>query len=159
MKQLLLIRHANATHESGYADIERPLTEKGIKNAGIIAGHLHKSDIKPQLLVTSPSLRTHTTANIFAQKLGIMPPMIIKAIYDASEDTLLRVINELPDELDFIALVGHNPGISQVLYTLSGQYKEVHPGTAAIVEFNTGSWQEITGDTGNLIYYNDPKEH
>jgi phosphohistidine phosphatase len=158
MKQLLLIRHAKATHESGYTDFERPLTEKGIKNANTIAGRLHERGIKPQLLVTSPALRTHTTANIFTEKLDITSPIINKAIYDASEDTLLRLISELPDEQDFIALVGHNPGISQILHTLSGEYKDVHPGTAVIIEFDTNSWQEITGDTGKLTYYDDPKE-
>jgi phosphohistidine phosphatase len=158
MKQLLLIRHAKASHESGYTDFERPLTEKGVKNAHEIAQNLQKNGIKPQLLVTSPALRTHTTANIFTETLGLAEPMINKVIYDASEDTLLRVINELPDEQDFIALVGHNPGINQILYTLTGEHKEVHPGTAALIEFEADSWQEVSADTGKLTYYDDPKE-
>ena len=158
MKQLLLIRHAKASHESGYTDFERPLTEKGVKNAREIAQNLQKNGIKPQLLVTSPALRTHTTANIFTETLGLAEPMINKVIYDASEDTLLRVINELPDEQDFIALVGHNPSINQILYTLTGQHKEVHPGTVALIEFDANNWQEITTDTGKLTYYDDPKE-
>jgi phosphohistidine phosphatase len=157
MKKLLLIRHAKATHESGYADFERPLTEKGIAGASAMAQHLLEKEIIPQLFVTSPALRTHTTANIFTDTLKLAPATIIKAIYEAGEITLMRVITELPADQDFVALVGHNPAIAQILYTLSGELKEVPPGTVALIEFDLADWQEIYEDAGKLVYYDNPK--
>ncbi|AMR32080.1 hypothetical protein A0256_11940 [Mucilaginibacter sp. PAMC 26640] len=157
MKKLLLIRHAKATQESGYSDFERPLTETGIADATTMAQHLKEQGIVPQLFVSSPALRTHTTANIFADTLALPPADINKAIYDAGEPTLVRVINELPDDRDFVAVVGHNPAVAQVLYLLSGQIKEVPPGTVSLIEFELNSWQEIYEDSGKLIYYDNPK--
>ncbi|RFZ85543.1 histidine phosphatase family protein [Mucilaginibacter terrenus] len=157
MKKLLLIRHAKATHESGYTDFERPLTEKGVNGATTMAQHLQEKGIVPQLLVTSPALRTHTTANIFTEILKLNPATIIKEIYEAGDRTLLRLINGLPDEHDFIALVGHNPAVEQMLYTLSGAIKDVPPGTVALIEFDAESWQEVDENTGKLTYYDNPK--
>jgi phosphohistidine phosphatase len=157
MKKLLLVRHAKATHESGYSDFERPLTDKGIEGAQNMANHLQKQSIKPQIMVTSPALRTHTTANIFTDTLGIPPATIDKAVYDAAQSTLLRIISSFPQEYDFIGLVGHNPAIAEVLYTLSGALKEVPPGTVALIEFDVESWEEIHEDSGKLTYYDNPK--
>lgn len=157
MKKLLLIRHAKATHESGYDDFERPLTEKGIAGATKMALQLQESSIIPQMIVSSPALRTHQTANIFTDSLKLAPATIINAIYEAGESTLLRLINELPADVDFIGLVGHNPAVSQVLYTLSGELKDVPPGTVALIEFNLNTWEEIYEDSGKLTYYDDPK--
>jgi phosphohistidine phosphatase len=78
MKTLLLVRHAKATHESGYSDFERPLTEKGIHGAEKMAKHLQEKGIIPQLFVTSPALRTHQTANIFTDTLKLAPATINK---------------------------------------------------------------------------------
>lgn len=157
MKKLLLIRHAKATQDAGYTDFERPLTDTGKENAKEMALHLKEKGIVPQLFVSSPALRTHTTANIFTDLLGTPPAELNKAVYDAGEPTLMRIINELPPEYDFIALVGHNPAVSQIAYLLSGTIKEVPPGTVALIEFNLNTWEEIYEDSGKLTYYDNPK--
>lgn len=157
MKKLLLIRHAKATHEDGYSDFERPLTGAGIQGAESMAERLLEQGIIPQSFFTSPSLRTHSTANIFSEKLKLGAATIIKEIYDAADSTLIRVINGLPEDQDFVALVGHNPSVSQVLFTLTNDLKDVPPGTVALIEFDVDSWQEITEDTGKITYYDNPK--
>ena len=70
----------------------------------------------------------------------------------------MRVINQFPEQYDFIALVGHNPGISDILYYLTGETREVHTSTVALIEFETGDWKAVSGDTGKLVYYSSPKE-
>ncbi|GGH19929.1 SixA phosphatase family protein [Mucilaginibacter phyllosphaerae] len=156
MKKLLLIRHAKATHETGFTDFERPLTHKGLKQAETIATRILANNLKPQLLVASPALRTLSTANVFSQVLGLQQAVTDKAIYDASESTLLKVIDNLPQDKDFIALVGHNPGISQVLYYLSGAIKDVPPCAVALIEFELDTWAEIFEQTGKLTFYDTP---
>jgi phosphohistidine phosphatase len=158
MKKLLLIRHAKATHETGYADFDRPLTNKGFEQAELMASRLQKDDIVPQVVVSSPALRTISTANVFIQTLGLPQAITNKAIYDAGQQALLQVIYNLPNNIDFIALVGHNPGISQVLFTLSGAIKEVPPCSVALIEFDVNGWAELHEDSGKLTFYDTPKD-
>jgi phosphohistidine phosphatase len=158
MKKLLLIRHARATHESSFADFERPLTSKGLKQAETMASRLQTNSILPQSLVASPALRTLSTANVFSQTLGLQQAVTNKRIYDATLSTLLQVIHKLPNEEEFIAIVGHNPGISEALYYLSGNIKDVPPGSVALVEFDLNTWTEIHENSGKLTFYDTAKD-
>lgn len=158
MKKLLLIRHAKATHESGYIDFERPLKPSGLRDAAIMAGRLTEHNIIPQILVTSPALRTLATADVIAEHMGLAKPEEIKAIYDAGTGELMEVINQLDDQHSFIGLVGHNPAIGQILYDLSGQAKDVPPGAAGLIEFDIESWTAVRPHTGRLVFYDSPKD-
>ncbi|HEY2581423.1 MAG TPA: histidine phosphatase family protein [Mucilaginibacter sp.] len=158
MKKLLLVRHAKAEKDTSVKDIDRPLKYIGIQDARFMAERLKENSLIPQFIVTSPALRTKTTAEIFADHLLLPNPELNKAIYEASQQTLLRVVNQLPGEYNFIALVGHNPGISQILYYLTGDSREVHTSTVALVEFEVDNWKAVSGDTGSLAYYSSPKE-
>ena len=157
MKKLLLIRHAKATHETGYVDFERPLQERGLQDAAIMAARLKEKNLIPQILVASPALRTLSTANVFSQHLAVPQPQTNKDIYEATTLSLVKVINALPNEYDFIALVGHNPGMSDVLYYLTRQLQDVPTCAMMLIEFDTDSWMEIIEDAGKLVEYDYPK--
>lgn len=157
MKKLLLIRHAKATHETGYVDFERPLQERGLQDAAIMAARLKEKNLIPQILVASPALRTLSTANVFSQHLAIPQAQTNKDIYEATTLSLVKVINALPNEYDFIALVGHNPGMSDVLYYLTRQLQDVPTCAMMLIEFDTDSWMEIIEDAGKLVEYDYPK--
>ena len=156
MKKLLLIRHAKATHDSGYIDFERPLKKSGIQDATTMAQRLHAENIIPKLIISSPSLRTIATADIFSQHLSIAAPLTNDRIYDASEVTLLHIIDRFPDEQEFIALVGHNPGIAEMLYYFTGKVKDVRPGAVALIAFEIDAWKEVSMNSGELLYYDEP---
>jgi phosphohistidine phosphatase len=158
MKKLLLIRHAKAEKETFGKDFDRPLKYTGIQDARFMADRLKEKAIIPQLIVSSPALRANTTAEIFADAFKLPNPTIKKSIYEASRETWLRVINGLPDELETIAVVGHNPGIAEILRYLTAEGREVHTSTTALIEFDTDSWAEISGNSGKLIFYSSPKE-
>jgi phosphohistidine phosphatase len=143
MKKLLLIRHAKATHETGYKDFERPLTPSGLQDAAI--------------MISSPALRTISTAHVFTQHLAVPNAEEIKSIYDADVDDLVEVVNDLDDASDFTALVGHNPGISQLLHYLTDQIEEMATCAVALIEFNVTSWSNIASATGKLVYFDYPK--
>jgi phosphohistidine phosphatase len=158
MKKLLLIRHAKAEKDTSVKDINRPLKYIGIQDAGFMADRIKEKSIIPQIIITSPALRTKTTAEIFADHLLLPAPETKKAIYEASQQTWLKVINQLPDQYDFIAIVGHNPGVSQILYYLTGEAREVHTSTVALIDFETDDWASVSGETGKLAYYSSPNE-
>ena len=156
MKKLLLIRHARATHERGYPDFERPLQYTGLQDAAVMAGRLRAHSLIPQLLVSSPALRTISTANVFSQHLSITATHEIKGIYEAGQYALVEIVKELPDEQDFIGLVGHNPGISYLLRYLTGQIQDMPTCAVALIEFNINNWNAVH-DNGKLVYFDYPK--
>jgi phosphohistidine phosphatase len=158
MKKLLLVRHAKAEKDAAGNDFDRPLKYIGMQDAGFMADRLKERLLVPELIVTSPALRTLTTAEIFADHLGLPDPATNKAIYEASEKTLLRVINELPNEKDFVALVGHNPGIAYILQYLTGETREVHTSTVALIDFEIDDWASVSNGIGKLVYYSSPNE-
>lgn len=159
MKKLVIIRHAKATHETGYIDFERPLTPNGTRDAAIMAGRLKENGQVPQMLVSSPALRTISTANIFSQHLNLPAAEEIKGIYEADRDDLAEIVSEFPDNIDSIGLVGHNPGLGQLLYYFSGEAPDVPTCAVAVIEFDTTVWASVTSNGGKLIYYDFPKNH
>lgn len=157
MKKLLLIRHAKATHESGYVDFDRPLKQSGMQDAVLMATLLKGQLQIPQIIITSPALRTKTTAEIFANQFKLPAPGEDKRIYEASENTWVKIVNSLPDEYDYIGIVGHNPGISQILYYLTSQLKEMPTCAVAIITFENDTWQSISEEDGKLVHFDSPK--
>lgn len=158
MKKLLLIRHAKAVHDTAYNDFERPLKHSGMRGATAMAERIERGSMVPQLLVTSPSIRTLATANIFSEQLKLPRPKEDQRIYDARQQTLLDVINEFPDDHDFIGLVGHNPGICQMIHYFTGEFLDVPPGAVALVTFEVDEWKLLTNDSGRLKWFSAPKD-
>jgi len=158
MKKLLLIRHAKAEKETFGKDFDRPLKYTGIQDARFMADKLKEKAIIPQLIVSSPALRAKTTAEIFVDAFKLPDPTVKKSVYEAGRETWLKVINGLPDEFETIAVVGHNPGIAEILRYLTGEGREVHTSTTALVEFDIDSWAEISGNSGKLAFYSSPNE-
>lgn len=156
MKKLLLIRHAKAEKDTGGKDFDRPLKYIGMQDAGFMADRLKDKSIVPELIITSPAKRTLTSAEIFADHLGLPAPGTNKSIYEASEKTLLKVINEFPDECDFIALVGHNPGIAYILQYLTGEAREVHTSCVSVIDFEVDTWAAVSKGLGKLVYFSWP---
>jgi phosphohistidine phosphatase len=157
MKKIILIRHAKATHESGYADFDRPLKQSGMQDALLMADVLKDRSVVPEIIITSPALRTLTTAQIFTEHLQLPPSQTDIKIYEASEHTLVNVVNNLPNEYGYIGLVGHNPGISQLLYYLTGQVRDVPTCAVALISFDNDDWRSISNEDGHLSFYDSPK--
>jgi phosphohistidine phosphatase len=157
MKKLLLIRHAKATHEIGYVDFERPLKPSGKRDAVFMANIVKEHSIIPQIIITSPALRTQETADIFTQQLLLPKAVTNKKIYEANQKTWVNIINNLPNEYDFIGLVGHNPGISDIIYYLTGQIRDLPTCAVALITLDNHEWQSISNQDGHLSFFDSPK--
>ena len=156
MKKLLLIRHAKASHETNTGDFARPLKNSGTKDALDLAKRLKVADLIPQQVYSSPALRAKTTANIITEYLGLPEASYLEAIYEAYDPTLLKIINTLPDQYDFIALAGHNPGFSNIATYLTGKYCNMPTCGAVLINFEIDSWKEVSSDTGDVSWLSDP---
>jgi len=157
MKKLLLIRHAEAEGYTEQGDFARPLSGRGKSDTEKLAKKLKDLQLLPQEIVSSPALRTTTTATKIIEELGLNAPKFNQAVYEASERTLLNVINHFPNSVDFMALVGHNPGISYLLLNLTGKVRDVPPCAAIMVVFeDADSWHEVGHESGVITYYTSP---
>ncbi|WP_207422693.1 SixA phosphatase family protein [Desertivirga brevis] len=161
MKKLLLIRHAKSDwNDPKLSDFDRPLNNRGHKNAPEMAERLLQKHIVPEHLVSSPAKRAYTTAKYFAKTFNIDKEQIekIEGIYEASANDLLKIVNQLDNTKDFIALFGHNPGITNLAVGLSGSYISNIPTCGLIlIEFPFDDWAMISYDTGKELLYDFPK--
>jgi phosphohistidine phosphatase len=162
-KTLHLIRHSKATREfSQINDIDRPLTERGCHDAQKMSVSFQESFPQLDLILTSPSVRTFSTALIFARTLSypVNDIKIDRKIYQAGSRDLLSVINHLDNKYSSVMLFAHNPGISRLLNILVGMDNGQFATSAfAIVHFDLDQWAAISAGTGKLLSYRQPREN
>src|SRR5271157_4582531 len=117
MKTLFLIRHAKSSwDDTALPDKDRPLGDRGRRDAPKMGKRLAKRDVKPDLILSSPARRALKTAEIIAKKLDykLGRILVVDCMYPGGADSLLRVINELDDGLQCVMLFGHNPGLEDL---------------------------------------------
>lgn len=156
MKRLLLTRHAEAANKPGGDDFNRPLTDCGLLQAEELGERLCGEHLQPELWVASTALRAETTAIKLTEALGLNNLSKESSIYEASEQTLLKLINGLSDQYVFVALTGHNPGLSYLYYSLCNEIRDVPPCTALLIEFDIDHWAHVSAGTGTLKWYAVP---
>lgn len=161
MKQLFIVRHAKSDWgDFNLKDFDRPLNHRGHKNAPEMVERLVLKSLKPGVIVSSPALRALTTAKYFASgwKMSAEQLTTNPSIYEASTQTLLKIINGFDDQFDKIALFGHNPGLTNLLNYVTGEYIANMPTCSiAIIEFPFDEWKLISGNTGKLVMFDYPK--
>lgn len=165
MKKLTLIRHAKSSwSDYGLRDHDRPLADRGLRDAPFMAQLMASRGWLPDALVSSTALRARTTAEFFAAALGWQPAVVQldKRIYEASVPTLLDFIAHLPDQWNHIALFGHNPTFTQVANLFyQKKYIDNLP-TCGIVELvaeDAGQWSQFTPDTARVTAVHYPKQY
>jgi phosphohistidine phosphatase len=161
-KQLFIIRHAKSDWKNSHitSDFDRPLNNRGHKNAPEMAKRLMDKKISPQLIVSSPALRAFTTAKYFAEEWKIKTDdiKIEENIYEAGINTLLNIINEFDNKYNQIAIFGHNPGFTDLANYLTDEYIDNMPtASVIIIEFPFEEWKLVSGGTGSILLFDYPK--
>lgn len=161
MRYLTLIRHAKSSWaHPEITDFERPLNPRGRRDAPLMAQQIAATDGLPDLWVSSPATRAVMTARMFADALqqpvdaiNLVPPL-----YEASLDTLIAAVRQLPETAHRVWLFGHNPGL-----TLLGQWlatsAPAHLPTCAAARFVLPDthWFECRRDGATLSGWCSPK--
>lgn len=157
MKKIVLIRHAEAEPETeNIPDFERKLTVVGKQNAAKMAAYLLNQATLPEAVICSPAIRALTTAQIFTVTLGLEEAKTNLNIYEADTDTLLKIINRSDNQNQIIALVGHNPGVSNLLYELTGKITTMPTCAWAAIALHANNWAEVDRNCGKIIQYQYP---
>ena len=166
VRRLHLLRHAKSSWDDrALTDRDRPLAPRGRRAATRIARWAREHEVHPQVVVTSSAVRARETLQGVLPGLGEPEVCIEVALYAASAETLLRRIRALPDEAEEAMLVGHNPGLGDLVLQLAepGKLREraeakVPTGALATLEADIASWSELEPGGARLVAFVVPRE-
>ena len=163
MKTIYLVRHASAGwNNSKRTDFERTLTEQGRFDAAEMAARLLENGGKPEIVISSPAVRTLETAEIFGEILGYGMERVREehTIYSGDVDALAGIFTRLPQECREAMLFGHNPTISLFASWLSGkQFGQMDTCGILRLDLPAESWSDAKGGAAETAWYMYPKRH
>lgn len=161
MKTLVLIRHAKSSWKGeGLTDFERPLNERGQRDAPEMASRLKARGLKIDGFVSSPAIRAKKTAKLFMEILdgNDTELTLIPELYDASLLSFKKVVENISDTLDTVALFAHNPAITDYVNSLGTTPVDDMPTCAVYaVKINGESWIDIQVVEKEFLFFDYPK--
>jgi phosphohistidine phosphatase len=137
VRRLTLLRHGQAEAEGAQGDAERALTRRGDQEAWSSAARLAALDLIPQRILASTAIRTRQTAQIAQSSFGLPSAALTlePRLYLADAFTLLEAIAGVSAELDHLLVVGHNPGLSELVHLLAPR--------SSFGSLETGAWATL----------------
>ena len=161
MKTLLLIRHAKSSWEdSGLSDYERPLNDRGKKDAPNMAERLYERGIKVDAFISSPAKRAKKTAECFAKQYKKKDKEVVlkTELYMAGDDTFYHLLEQLDDDLDCVAIFTHNPGITDFANSLTDARIDNIPTSGVFaVTIETKKWSRVIEAKKKFLFFDYPK--
>jgi phosphohistidine phosphatase len=160
MKTLILLRHAKAENGSARSpDYDRALNDRGRKEANAVGTFLRKQGLALELAVSSPAKRARETTELALASAGL--PVEVRyeqRVYEAGPMRLMEVISEIEEERSLVLLVGHNPGLEELLALLTGRAESMATGTLARIDLKGDQWHQSLEEKGRLDWIVKPKE-
>lgn len=161
MKTLLILRHAKSSwKDEGLADHDRPLNKRGKKDAPRVGKLLREVDLVPELIISSTAKRARKTASKVAQKCAYEGVIELTGdLYLAPPSQYVQVLQNVPDHVTRVMVVGHNPGAEELLAQLAGHATHLPTAALAHVELDIDHWQQLTLQApGKLVDLWRPRE-
>jgi phosphohistidine phosphatase len=164
MKQLYVIRHAKSSwDEEGLSDFERPLNERGKRDAPAMGKRLKEKDVTPDLLFSSPAKRALSTARRIGKVLGYKKEKIKtdRRLYHADSEMIFSVLQEIKNKHEVVLVFGHNPGLTDFVNDLMTEHSMNidNVPTAGVVAFELDitDWKELLPHKGRMLFFDFPK--
>lgn len=161
MKTLIIVRHAKSSWDDiSLADIDRPLNERGKRDAKEMAARLAKKGLRPDIMISSPAKRARKTSKRFLKEFDFDQDAlrIEPALYEAPVKNFYQVIENLDNDFKTAILFSHNPGITDFVNDLGclPVYNMPTCGVFAI-EIQTGDWSEVQTADKKFLFFDYPK--
>jgi len=168
MKTVLVLRHGKSDWGNpDLADIERPLTKRGLEDAPRMGALLEPLECVPDLILSSPALRAMQTAELVAKACGYTDSIRCEdAFYGGGSQDLLAALRRLPDSVQCPLLIGHNPTLEETVTTLINREGEAYPAKQAIriptaglvcLDFDVEAWPDLGPGDGVLRWFLIPR--
>lgn len=160
MKTLFLLRHAKSSwKDASLSDFERPLNERGQHAAPLIGEFMRQQKMRPDLILCSPAERASQTAALVCQAAALKAELRYdERIYAATVPRLCTIVAEIDESVEKVLLVGHNPGLEELLESLTGEVRHMPTATLSHIALNIERWIETREQCGELIKMVKPKE-
>lgn len=161
MKTLLLIRHAKSSWDQpGLSDFDRPLNEKGKKDAPLMAKRVKEKGIELDQLISSTAKRARKTARYFAEEFGFKKEDIklVEELYGANQTEFLQTIKDINDKYNTVALFSHNPGLTDFASSLTNVRVDDMPTCSVFaLQIETENWKDFVNAEKNFLFFDYPK--
>jgi phosphohistidine phosphatase len=169
MRRLIILRHAKAELAgAGTRDCDRGLAARGREDAAKVGTYMARHGLVPEYALVSPAQRTRATWELVASAMSLHPQAKFdERLYDASAETILKVIRETPAQARCVCVVGHNPGLHQLSLVIVGagtganrhSLAEGLP-TCGLVVFGveTNAWSDLQPHSGHLERFVSPRQ-
>jgi phosphohistidine phosphatase len=170
MKTLTLLRHAKSGWDDmSLRDFDRPLNAKGQRAAQVVGRNLKTLGLAFDRVVASPAVRVVETLEQIARGYGVpLTPVWDRRLYLASVASLVDVIQEQADGVDRLLLVGHNPGLEELVLALvpastansrRDEVEEKFPtASVAVLEFDANRWADVGFGRATLAHFVRPRD-
>lgn len=164
MRSVLFIRHAKSSWDDPLMnDFDRPLNERGRKDAPQMAKYLIDKKVLIDSFISSPAKRARKTATLFAKEFGVAEELILfrSELYLPADTAFLQVIESLPDDILHPAIFSHNPGITNFVNTLTNQIRVDNIPTSGIFGIKTTAsyWKDFSKSENEFWFFDYPKNH
>ncbi len=161
MKTLLLMRHAKSSWDHpNLSDHDRPLNQRGERDAPKMGAWLTEMDVIPEKIICSTAKRARQTVDLLIANCPFEGEIIYtREMYHGDVEDFLYEIGKLPDGLNTVMLVGHNPGMEYALDDFCGAMESMPTAAIAHIQFDVDRWNAI-GEDGEGVLANiwRPKE-
>ena len=163
MKTLILVRHAKSSWKNtDLTDRERPLNDRGKRDAPFMGKLLRERGEKPDVIISSPATRATTTARFIAREVKYHTSDIINSepLYAGTMDDVLDVIHRIENSFTTAMIVSHNPAITLCSSLVTGSNIENMPTCGIVcVDFSLTEWKDVRRGNGKLRYLEYPKKY
>ena len=160
MLTLYLLRHAKSSwDDASQRDFGRPLSNRGRQAAALIGEFVQEKGIDFDLVLVSTAVRTLETIELIRERAKFRGEVRYdERIYDATVSQLLDVISQVDSDRESVLLVGHNPGIEELLALLTGDQQHVTTANFAKIKLDATKWSASLANKGTLEWLVRPKE-
>jgi phosphohistidine phosphatase len=161
MKTLLVLRHAKSSwSDPALDDHDRPLSKRGRRDGPRMGALLRACGLMPDVVISSDAVRARLTAEAVAEAARFTGQSLLdRRLYLASPADIRAVLRTVPDEAETVMIVGHNPGLEELVAQLTGEQRDLPTAALAQIVLPIDRWRDLTLSTrGTLVGHWRPKE-
>lgn len=153
MKTLLVLRHAKSSwDDASLSDYDRPLNERGKREAPLVGEVMREHGLQPQRVLCSSAKRARKTAQKAIAAAGWdVEPQLLDELYLAPPNVYVEKLRQLADDVTCVLVVGHNPGLEGLVFALTGQRQHLSTAGLVQIELSHDQWHDVAADQSSRV--------